>query len=518
MKEKRALGLSLQIALGLTSILYAVAIAVEAVLDRAGVRPFPHVGSLPQRLVADIAPAALGIFFLVTRRRMTGERPWIALVFGLVLSTVLFFEYLRYFWSGLALLCVVGFTDTAVFAVRDAVRSRAWPNRLCAAVTCIWSALLVGYLAAGELVWRALPHVPRVEKVTTSPTAVSIADSSCEGMRRSLAAIDPALATTLAENLAALPSELGATYCRFVATHSQAILRSTPTVEALRAAIAFERFRLGAYLSSGVAPKCYRGFFDKKGNTAEAEIVLRKTVQAAVTTVNEFAERTGRAARLTEMDVAVTFIAEGGGWLLTIGTGDLDRSHPRRGIGLDDFGQGFVDLKDLVAELDQKLGTDLAHLSTSILGVHLLRRPMTFREAIEGTAVMLLWEKELAIQYAKREGFDLMTLPRDRQFVITSLVYNSGVFFPAERVDQLLRFATLDYLVSVNEANQGQRPPLPILAADEAKRRLIAGDPIPAQPTSWNAVYHVLQRYGAWVALDAEGSVFDSNGRFRNRE
>ena len=111
-----------------------------------------------------------------------------------------------------------------------------------------------------------------------------------------------------------------------------------------------------------------------------------------------------------------------------------------------------------------------------------------------------------------------MTLPRDRQFVITSLVYNSGLFFSAERVDQILRFETADYLVSVNEANKGAKPQLPVLAAEEAKRQLIAGGSIPAQPTSWNAVYHVLQRYGAWVALDAEGSAFDSSGRFRNRE
>jgi hypothetical protein len=507
-----------RISLGLAALVYAIAIAAAALLDRAGVFTFPHVGSLPQRLVADIAPAALGIFFVATRGRRTGKRPWIALLVGLLLSTVLFFEYLRYLWPGLAWLCVAGLTDTALFAVRDAARSRAWRNRLCVAAACLWCALLAGYLGAGEWTWRSLAHVPHVEKAISQGREPVVVDASCDGVRRELAQRDPALAATFAENLAAVPSELVSTYCRFVAIHSAAILRSTPTVDALGAAIGFERFRLAVYLSSGVAPKYYRGFFDEQGNTAEAERVLRKTVQAAVATVNQFAERTGRAARLTEMDVAVTFIAEGGGWLLTVGSGDLDRSHPRRSIGLDDYGQGFVDLKDLVSALDQQLGTDLAHLSTSIAGVHLLRRPMTFREAIEGTAVMLLWEKQLAIQHAKLEGSDLMTLPRDRQFVITSLVYNSGLFFPVERVDQILRFETADYLVSVNEANQGQRPQLPVLGAGEAKRRLIAGGSIPAQPTSWNAVYHVLQRYGAWVALDAEGTVFDSSGRFRNRE
>ena len=37
----------------------------------------------------------------------------------------------------------------------------------------------------------------------------------------------------------------------------------------------------------------------------------------------------------------------------------------------------------------------------------------------------------------------------------------------------------------------------------------------PEQATSWSAVYHVLQRYGGYVALVRFGNVFDSAGAFR---
>jgi hypothetical protein len=47
--------------------------------------------------------------------------------------------------------------------------------------------------------------------------------------------------------------------------------------------------------------------------------------------------------------------------------------------------------------------------------------------------------------------------------------------------------------------------------------RLDAGEPYPRQLTSWNAVYHVLQRYGAWVGVSRFATVFDGNGAFRER-
>jgi hypothetical protein len=63
----------------------------------------------------------------------------------------------------------------------------------------------------------------------------------------------------------------------------------------------------------------------------------------------------------------------------------------------------------------------------------------------------------------------------------------------------------------------GKRPRLPVYPPAEAKMRLDAGEPYPRQLTSWSAVYHVLQRYGAWAGVSRFATVFDGNGAFRER-
>ena len=47
---------------------------------------------------------------------------------------------------------------------------------------------------------------------------------------------------------------------------------------------------------------------------------------------------------------------------------------------------------------------------------------------------------------------------------------------------------------------------------DAADILLGEGGPLPHQPTSWNAVYHILQRYGAWVALTRFSDHFTETG------
>ena len=116
---------------------------------------------------------------------------------------------------------------------------------------------------------------------------------------------------------------------------------------------------------------------------------------------------------------------------------------------------------------------------------------------------------------AGRPALATMSLPA--QFVTTSLVYNSGILFAPERIDDILAFRTGRYLDEVNRLNAGKRPRLPVYPPAEAKARLDAGEPYPRQLTSWSAVYHVLQRYGAWVGVSRLATVFDGNGAFRER-
>ncbi len=118
--------------------------------------------------------------------------------------------------------------------------------------------------------------------------------------------------------------------------------------------------------------------------------------------------------------------------------------------------------------------------------------------------------------YLAAHGIDLSTLPLDEQFVITSLVYNSGILFPCERILQVLSFDTARYLYEVNQKNVGKRPVLPLFAPTRAEQKLRQGLPYPTQLTSWNAVYHILQRYGAWAAMTRFTNIFDAQGEFGN--
>jgi hypothetical protein len=290
------------------------------------------------------------------------------------------------------------------------------------------------------------------------------------------------------------------------------------TDELLQHAVRYERFRVETFLSAGISPKRYFGFFDEQGDTAAHERVLRQTIIEAVRIINEYARTKKLRVRVTEKEIAVTFLAEGGALLLTERQSYLERVHPVRGIGLDSFREGFEAHKELVATLDAQLGTRLGKLTWDIGGWSVLLRPMTFREAVLGTAVMYLFEKELTAKLRAGQSLPaLATLDLDRQFVVTSLVYNSGLLFSDERIEQMIHRETGLYLAEVNKLNRGKRPELDVPPAFEPARWLLTREPLPQQLTSWNAVYHVMQRYGAWVALAQFSTVFDAEGRFTAR-
>jgi hypothetical protein len=50
------------------------------------------------------------------------------------------------------------------------------------------------------------------------------------------------------------------------------------------------------------------------------------------------------------------------------------------------------------------------------------------------------------------------------------------------------------------------------MTSESADAWLADGKAPPEPPTSWNALYHVLQRYGAWVAISRYSEAFAEDG------
>ncbi len=289
-----------------------------------------------------------------------------------------------------------------------------------------------------------------------------------------------------------------------------------------RSVIGYERFKLEKYVSSGVFPKRYFGYFDCKYDTAADEIRLRRTVKQAVTIVNQLQEQKKSPLRISDAEVAVTFIAEGGALLLGGLRARIDQIHPVRDVGLNDLAKGFADQPLLRARLDQGLGTQLGQViawrrpgdkypeKASLVpeeerwldsasgengpGAYLLRT-LTFEEAVAATALMWVWEKEIAAQKILQEGqTPIEQRPWAEQFVIGSLIYNSGILHVPQRWQMILDFSTGAYVHRISEKNAARRPRLPVLPPQRALSKLLRERAYPAQPTSWLAVYHVLQR------------------------
>lgn len=299
-----------------------------------------------------------------------------------------------------------------------------------------------------------------------------------------------------------------------------------------RTVIDYEGFKLRSYVTSGVSPKRWFGYFDLKHDTAQREWDLRQTVRCSTEAINAWAEDKGRPLRVDEAEIALTFIAEGGAILLREDQDRMDKLHPVFDVGLDDVAKGTADLGGLLERLDAACGTDVGGLvvytEPGMQPVHNLGRLSshdgqwgwlvryaTFEEGIVGTALMWAWEKEIAARkLAADGGGDLYTRDRTDQFIIGSLVYNSGILHSASTHRRIRDFSAGDYLYERSEANAHRRPRLnldrpPVLLAE-----LFRGASYRDQWTSWMAVYHVLQRYGAWEALRRYTDVFDEHGRF----
>lgn len=308
-----------------------------------------------------------------------------------------------------------------------------------------------------------------------------------------------------------------------------------------RTVVAYEAFKLSTYVRAGVFPKRYFGYFDEKGDTAPYEVRLREVTKKVVRAINARQAEAKSPVRLTDIEVAVTFLAEGGAWFLGDNQAMLQALHPVFSVGLDDVAMGFSELGDLQARVDAAAGTSLGSLvgwvdggaplpaparvridqlwlkhANGALGPHAyLRRYMTFEEAIAATALMYTWEKEIAerkLREQKQPGFGAR--PLDEQMIIASLVYNSGLLHAPERWEMIRTFSTGRWLYETSEANAKKRWRLPVLPPELGEQRLIEGDGYAEQGTSWLAVYHVLQRYGAFVALRRFTSVFDDAGNF----
>jgi hypothetical protein len=340
-------------------------------------------------------------------------------------------------------------------------------------------------------------------------------------------AVDEAAAaatrTALSAHVQALPNAAWAPgYCRAVADNFARKLASRREgvsfdAEALiRTGLDYEAFRIAAFRNSGVAPKLYFGFLDGRGVTADYEKTLLRVSARAADLLNAYAEKNKIDVRVTAKEIAVTQMSEGGALLLTKNFANVNNVRPVGGVGLDDYRIGFPRFPGLAEEIDRVFGAHIAGMKGGI-GVEIVGGDrMTFVETILGTAVMYLYEKDLAEQKLRADNRpSLRAAPLDEQFVVASLVYNSGILFADERAKQILAFDTAAYLRDISERSAPKRPRLPVLSAAEADAWLAEGKALPEQPTSWNAVYHVLQRYGAWVALARFSSAFAEDGSVR---
>lgn len=290
--------------------------------------------------------------------------------------------------------------------------------------------------------------------------------------------------------------------------------------EALRrTVIDYEAFKAKTFVSSGVFPKRYFGYFDERWDTAAHERKMRRTIIDAVQVANKYLEEAKFEIRITEAEIAVTFIAEGGALLLAHERVRKDRIHPIQGVGLDDIAIGFARYPKLIRRLDERLQSGLQNIVTQTLQGPRLSRYMTFQEAILGTLVMWVYEKDLAAKKLwKKERKRLSKLPPKEQFIFSSLVYNSGLVFSTRRMRMIRDFKSASYLALVSKKNAKRRWPLPVFNPVSGRRFLLSQSGYPEQKTSWSAVYHILQRYGGYEALMRFTEVFDQRGAYRVRK
>ncbi len=271
----------------------------------------------------------------------------------------------------------------------------------------------------------------------------------------------------------------------------------------------FEAWKADVYVRSGVYPKRWFGYLDGQWDTREDELVLREVVDRAVPLANAELARQGHAWRLTDQEVIATWLAEGGTLLLgdpRAAAGTLD---PIMDIGLDSLVRGFGTWAPLVQIFDREFGSDIG---TTVVGDR-YRLNFDLTESILGTIIMLCDERALLERKLSEAGRRPQhERSQAHQFILGSLHYNSGLLFSDGRVVMIEGFETGEYLHQVSEKTYPRRPKLNVLPPLDGQSWLLAGNPYPEQWTSWNAVYHVLQRYSSWRSLSLFTDWFDGEG------
>ncbi|MFH1680308.1 MAG: hypothetical protein ABIH26_06640, partial [Candidatus Eisenbacteria bacterium] len=234
--------------------------------------------------------------------------------------------------------------------------------------------------------------------------------------------------------------------------------------EILTTVVGYEVFKMRSYLSSGVFPKRYFGYVDRKWDTAEKEDVFLVLVRDAVAAINGHQEEKGRRVRLSDIEVLVTYLSEGGALFFREERHLIEEEEPGRidlafHLGCDNAGVAIERYEDLVRRLDRRFGTRLSGSArrewrgeTGDRAVGIGRR-VGFRESIVATAVMYLYEKEIAAEKFSRRKTSgdpngwtedhLMALPLSEQFVVSSLVFNTGILFSRDWVESIREFRTI---------------------------------------------------------------------------
>ncbi len=290
--------------------------------------------------------------------------------------------------------------------------------------------------------------------------------------------------------------------------------------EIRRTVIGYEAFKIEAYVTSGVFPKRYFGYVDGKWDTAIHEYTLAQTTHTAVEVINRWLAEQGDPLRINDQEVAVTWVAEGGALLLGEDQDGMNQVHPVFGVGLDDIASGTDELAGLMADLDEAMGTDLSGIvrwqeDDSGDRVAMLHRYMTYEESIAGTALMWVWEKRIAQRKLKKAGRTLLhNRPLDEQFILGSLVYNSGLIHDEGRELMIRDLQCGPWLKASSDRNAHRRSELNLVRPADALAELLTGHGYRDQWTSWLAVYHVTQRYGGWLGLSRFTDVFDGAGSY----
>ncbi|MFK7931158.1 MAG: hypothetical protein AB8H79_23440, partial [Myxococcota bacterium] len=231
----------------------------------------------------------------------------------------------------------------------------------------------------------------------------------------------------------------------------------TSSQQARDAVVSFEAWRARAFITSGVAPKRYFGFLDAQGDSAQLELRFVRAVRASTDACNAWLSEQGIAWRVTDQEIAITWIAEGGALLLSTDMANADRVHPILGVGLDDIAHGFKELPGLVERVDAAAGTKVAGIPQWVDGDWSLSRHMSLEESVVGTSIMWVWEKRIADRKLLKGGRPaLHTFDAPDQFILASLVYNSGLIHAPSRPAQVRRYALADHLAAIARKHNGR--------------------------------------------------------------